>query len=166
MVNAKLSLSLVICLLLVACSSAPSRTIDSVAIPLNPNATDLNNSPAVLQSLSAQYNIWQQTPYQWGGLTRKGVDCSGFVYITYREALGHNIPRSTEYQAQLGQSIARNKLRSGDLVFFQTGKKSSHVGIYLSDSNFLHASTSQGVTVSSLDNVYWNKAYRNAKRLQ
>jgi cell wall-associated NlpC family hydrolase len=116
--------------------------------------------------LSAQYNIWQQTPYQWGGLTRKGVDCSGFVYITYREALGHNIPRSTEYQAQLGQSIARNKLRSGDLVFFQSGKKSSHVGIYLSDSNFLHASTSQGVTVSSLDNVYWNKAYRNAKRLQ
>ena len=100
-----------------------------------------------------------------GGLSKDGIDCSGFVYTTFRSKLGINIPRSTALQSKIGSNVSKNKLRTGDLVFFKTATKVRHVGIYIENNKFLHASTSKGVMISKLDNVYWKSKYWKSKRL-
>ena len=112
-----------------------------------------------------QHREWKGTPYRYGGLSKRGVDCSGFVYLTYRNKFGINLPRSTEQQSRTGTPISKQQLTAGDLVFFKTGFSKRHVGIYLGNSKFLHASTSQGVTISNMNNVYWRKKYWKAQRI-
>ncbi len=123
------------------------------------------NKSNILTILNQQYRAWRSVPYKMGGLSKRGVDCSGFVYLTYRDRLGMNLPRTTELQYVNSRKINKKDLQAGDLVFFQTGLKQKHVGIYLSDGQFLHASSSKGVMVSSLSNVYWNKKFLNARRI-
>jgi lipoprotein Spr/probable lipoprotein NlpC len=115
--------------------------------------------------LYAQYQSWQGTPYQLGGLSKKGIDCSGFVYLTFKDKFGVKLPRTTATQVKRGKRIYIGQLQAGDLIFFKTGWKTRHVGIYLSDGRFLHASTSKGVIISRLDNVYWKKKYWRAQRI-
>ncbi len=100
-------------------------------------------------------------------LTPRGVDCSGFVVRTFRDKFALQLPRETREQAEIGTRIDKRDLLPGDLVFFKTGSGESglHVGIYDTDNQFIHASTSQGVTRSSLDNVYWNKKFWQARRI-
>jgi len=110
---------------------------------------------------------WLGTPYLYGGNTKKGVDCSGFVSNVYLEKEGMNIPRTTKDEFNIGKSIDRADLIVGDLVFF--GKKGNeksvgHVGIYVGGERFIHASTSEGVTVTSLSNSYWKPLYLGARR--
>ncbi|EJS94761.1 NlpC [Pectobacterium wasabiae CFBP 3304] len=121
----------------------------------------------VMVQLNDQLGQWYRTPYRYGGLDRNGVDCSGFVYLTFRDKFGMQLPRTTEEQTELGERIDRDNLLPGDLVFFKTGSGGSglHVGIYDKDDQFIHASTSQGVIRSSLDNVYWKRAYWQARRI-
>lgn len=156
----------IICLIavLAACSSAPKRNLPPPSITQADTAIPLQQQDKVIQALLAQYQQWQGVPYQWGGLTHKGVDCSGFTHIMYLEALGHNLPRSTQLQMQQGTKVKPSELSAGDLLFFKTSAKNRHVGIYLENKEFLHASTSQGVTISRLDNPYWSSAYLFAKR--
>ena len=101
-----------------------------------------------------------------GGTSKKGVDCSGLVYETYRTKLGVDMPRSTEYQARMGLAIKKGQLRTGDLVFFKTGLFTRHVGIYIDNGEFLHVSTSNGVTISTLEDSYWKRTYWKARRIQ
>jgi cell wall-associated NlpC family hydrolase len=115
--------------------------------------------------LKQQYEDWRGVPYRLGGLSRAGVDCSGFVYLTFKERLGVVLPRSTEAQARIGEPIAISELRTGDLVFFKTSWKTGHVGIYLNDGFFMHASTTKGVMISSLENPYWKKNYWMSRRV-
>ena len=129
------------------------------------DAVNLSDGSTVRENLLEQHIDWKGTPYRTGGLSKRGVDCSGFVYLTFRSKLGYDIPRTTESQVSLGNTVDRRSLRSGDLVFFKTGLFSRHVGIYLNDSKFLHASSSKGVIVSSLEEWYWQKHYWTAKRL-
>lgn len=129
------------------------------------DAIDMSDSAAVTSRLMKQYREWQKTPYRIGGLSKNGIDCSGFVHITFRKKLGFSIPRTTELQVQAGSTIDRASLRAGDLVFFKTGMFTNHVGMYLYDSKFLHASTSKGVMVSSLKQKYWHQHYWVAKRV-
>jgi glucan-binding YG repeat protein len=104
-------------------------------------------------------------PYVWGGTTPKGFDCSGFVRYAYNKA-GVSLPRTAAEQYALGQAVTKSKLQRGDLVFFSTYKAgASHVGIYLGDNKFVHASSSHGVTVSSLSTSYYNKTYLGSKRI-
>lgn len=146
------------------CSSVPER--GAPRIGQVPGAkVELDDSAAVKENLYAQYNEWKNTRYQMGGLSRNGVDCSGFVYMTFKSRLGIILPRSTEFQAQLGESIDKDQLRAGDLVFFKTGMTDRHVGVYLENGRFLHASSSQGVAISGLEENYWKAAYWKAKRL-
>lgn len=121
----------------------------------------------VMVQLNDQLGQWYRTPYRYGGLDRNGVDCSGFVYLTFRDRFGMQLPRTTEAQTELGERVDRDNLLPGDLVFFKTGSGSNglHVGIYDKDDQFIHASTSQGVIRSSLDNVYWKRAYWQARRI-
>ena len=128
-------------------------------------AINISSENKISQALIAQHNSWQGTPYKLGGENRDGIDCSGFTKLTYRQLFGIHLPRTTKGQAYYGESIHPTSLQAGDLVLFRTdGAKQRHVGIYVEDGVFLHASTSIGVTLSRLDNPYWNKHYWKAIR--
>jgi len=107
-----------------------------------------------------------EVPYRFGGTTLWGLDCSGFVQKTFA-FLNFDLPRSAREQFREGTKVAKADLSPGDLVFFRTyAKYPSHVGIYLGDNRFVHASASERkVTVDSLDKPYYMKRYLGAKRL-
>jgi len=108
------------------------------------------------------------TPYRYGGTTDKGLDCSAFTGAVYRNSLQINLPRSSADQYGVGEKLkSQDELKFGDLVFFKTRRRArvSHVGIYLGERLFAHASTSRGVIVSSLDETYYKKRYVGARRI-
>lgn len=114
---------------------------------------------------------WLGTPHRMGGSTRKGVDCSGFVAIVYREVYGKRLARSSADMLKHNcKKVSRSKLREGDLVFFHTGgskkKTPNHVGIYLKNGRFIHTSTSRGVTVSSLSEPYYTRSWLTGGRVK
>lgn len=133
----------------------------TVAPPARISASD---APLV-QKLYQHYNQWRGVAYREGGMSKRGVDCSGFVHLAYKQSLQRNIPRTTELLMSSGEKVSSSQLRPGDLVFFKTGWKKRHVGIYLKQGKFMHASSSRGVMISRLDNPYWSEAYWMARRL-
>jgi len=139
-------------LLLSACGSLPPEP-------------DIKVSNQLERQLMTFHQEWRGTPYRLGGMSKRGVDCSGFVYLAYQELLRQTIPRTTAEQVNSGVKVSKERLKAGDLVFFKTGWATRHVGIYLSDSKFLHASTSQGVMISTLENSYWKRKYWLSRRL-
>jgi len=107
---------------------------------------------------------WLGTPHRAGGNTKRGVDCSGFVVIIYREIYDKQLARSSsDILKNNCTRISRSRLQEGDLVFFNTAgskkKTPSHVGIYLKNDRFIHTSTSKGVMVSSLDEPYYTRTW-------
>lgn len=111
---------------------------------------------------------WIGTPYQTGGTTRKGADCSGFTQSLYREVTGKEIPRTTTGLWKAGEPVDVMALRPGDLVFFSqvpAGDGVNHVGVVIGEGEFAHASTSQGVRFASYDRGYWQKRFAGARRL-
>jgi probable lipoprotein NlpC len=127
----------------------------------------LSDSITVIAQLNEQFSQWHGTPYRYGGMGRGGVDCSGFVYLTFRDRFDLQLPRTTVAQTDIGTRISKDELLPGDLVFFKTGSGENglHVGIFDTDDQFIHASTSQGVIRSSLNNVYWKKVFWQARRI-
>ncbi|MGO4742697.1 bifunctional murein DD-endopeptidase/murein LD-carboxypeptidase [Serratia quinivorans] len=119
----------------------------------------------VKSKIMDQYADWKGVRYRLGGETKRGIDCSAFVQRTFREQFGMDLPRSTYEQEDMGKKILRTKLRPGDLVLFRAGSTGRHVGIYLGNDQFVHASTSSGVMISKLSDNYWNKRYREARRV-
>ena len=106
------------------------------------------------------------TPYRLGGTTPTAFDCSGFTQYAFNKE-GLSIPRTTGQQMATGTPVSKSNLEVGDLVFFNTsGRGVSHVGIYSGSNNFIHASVSKGVMVSSLnDPYYWKSRYIGARRV-
>ncbi|MER3401934.1 MAG: hypothetical protein C4337_01185 [Armatimonadota bacterium] len=106
------------------------------------------------------------SPYRRGGSSARGFDCSGFTSYIYRHA-GVNLPHQSASQAQVGQPVPRDQLQPGDLVFFRTqGRWVSHVGIYIGNGKFIHASSARGrVRIDSLNSGYYNKRYAGARRV-
>ncbi|QIW15985.1 endopeptidase [Pasteurellaceae bacterium RH1A] len=129
--------------------------------------SSLKDPKIVIQRLQAQHKSWQGTRYRIGGTTRKGVDCSGFTQATFRDLFGIKLPRMTVDQAKVGVKVNKSELKAGDLVLFKTGRgpNGRHVGIYVKDGQFLHASTKGGVIYSSIHSPYWSKTYWQARRL-
>ncbi|WP_392551678.1 NlpC/P60 family protein [Orbus wheelerorum] len=119
----------------------------------------------IIQKIEQQYQVWNKTPYRYGGNSLKGIDCSGFVNNFYNQKLNMLIPRVTTDQLKVGESVSQ--LKAGDLVFFKTGRGTTgmHVGIYYKNGNFLHVSTSKGVKFSNLNEKYWKERYIEAKRI-
>lgn len=104
-------------------------------------------------------------PYVWAASGPSAFDCSGFTSYVYRK-FGYSLPHYTGYQVQMGSSVSRSTLKSGDLVFFDTTGSDSHVGIYIGNGKFIHASSGKKqVTISDLDQSYYNSRYSTARRI-
>jgi cell wall-associated NlpC family hydrolase len=105
--------------------------------------------------------------YRLGGDGQRGFDCSGLIKQVYSEAFGINLPRTSSEQSRMGSldSVAKDELKTGDLVFFGPNRKRvNHVGMYLASGHFLHASSTEGVTISRMDESYWSSRYMFSKR--
>lgn len=112
---------------------------------------------------------WIGTPYK-NNKSKRGVDCSGLVNIIYKEVFGETLEHSAAAMLKNNcKKISKRKLKTGDLVFFKTNgrkEKINHVGVYLKSNRFIHASTSKGVMVSSLDEPYYKKTFVTAGRVK
>ncbi|MGB3225053.1 MAG: NlpC/P60 family protein [Desulforhopalus sp.] len=109
---------------------------------------------------------WLGTRYVYGGISRNGVDCSGLTLVTYKELFGRKLPRTVREQVKKGAAVDKDLLQPGDLVFFKINVFQKHVGIFLENDLFVHASLSSGVMISRLNDSYWKQRYWQAKRIQ
>lgn len=129
--------------------------------------------PEERRLLLQEAESWIGTPYRYAGTTRSGVDCSGFVCTLFStlpqklsQKLPQQLPRNSASQATVGEAISLRDAEAGDLVFFNTsGSGVSHVGIYIADNMFIHASTSIGVTINSLAEEYYRKRFVSVRRV-
>ena len=158
---------------LAACSSSNSTKIvqnsdqpdaealDTLIVNLRTNRPH-QYSAVMDKRLSQVYREWAGTRYRLGGTGRGGIDCSAFMQTTFIKAFGIALPRSTSEQRYVGKSIAKHQLQVGDLVFF---RNNHHVGVYIGNNQFMHASTSRGVIIESLDQDYWARTYTQSRRV-
>lgn len=123
-------------------------------------------SLAVADSLWRVFERYQGTPYRYGGMSAKGFDCSGFIATAFDEALGRQLPRTTAQMLATGEAVRPGQLRAGDLVFFRIKGKDQHAGIYMGGNHFIHASSSVGVTRSSLNGFYWRDRLSQVRRFE
>lgn len=128
------------------------------------NSDDFTSKNILNEELYDFYSQWEGVRYKLGGDSKSGIDCSAFIRKAFEEKFDLEMPRTTELQSEVGKEISKDELEVGDLVFFRTGR-SRHVGIYIEDGKFMHASTSSGVTISDLSNSYFNKNYWKAQRI-
>lgn len=129
------------------------------------NSGSINYRSEIKSRLFSQYGKWKGVKYKWGGKSLDGIDCSALVQIIYAEGFSKLLPRTTGEQIKNGKHVDIDELLPGDLIFFQTRKSVRHVGVYVGNSNFVHASGSLGVTVSSLDNKFWTSHFETARRI-
>ncbi len=99
-------------------------------------------------------------------LIKKGIDCSAFTCLFMDSVYGISLPRTARSQYTTGTHINKSQLKQGDLVFFNTTGGISHVGVYLNNNKFVHASTSSGVMISDLDDLYFKKRYVGCRRVK
>lgn len=169
------------CMLLTSClvkkkttyASDPTVTVagtkqDHENTPISPpKKTDKKIVKRIINS-ALQY---KNTPYRYGGTSKKGMDCSGLIYTAFTQN-AVSLPRVSRQMAKKGRNIKLSKVTKGDLLFFKTAKKGgsiNHVGLVVAvnttDIKFIHATTSRGVIVSSLSEGYWSRAFVKATRV-
>jgi len=121
-------------------------------------------------ALYIEASEWIGVPYRYSGNSKRGIDCSGLTHQIYRNVYHKKLERNTEgLRTKNCKKIAKSSLKQGDLVFFSTErskKKATHVGIYLKENKFIHASTSQGVIISDLNENYYKKHWLAAGRVK
>ncbi|MBD3639580.1 MAG: C40 family peptidase [Marinobacter sp.] len=132
--------------------------------PVQFSPVETPHSPEKVDRLWQVFERYQGTPYQYGGTSARGFDCSGFIITAYREGLGQQLPRTTAQMLRHGREVSPAQVQPGDLVFFRIDGKEQHAGIYMGENRFIHASTSVGVTLSELDGYYWADRFTEARR--
>ena len=143
-------------------------TLDTLQGTLNSHRI-INNSSNSTNTTAALDLAYKQLgkPYVWGATGPNSFDCSGFTSYIYKNAFNKSIPRTSIQQSTYGLSVEKQNLQRGDLVFFDTDKDGdvNHVGIYIGNNEFIHASSGKKkVVVSSLDNSFYSKVYKGARR--
>lgn len=116
------------------------------------------------EALMEFYNEWKHVRYKLGGNSKKGIDCSAFTQRIFKEKFDVKIPRTTRTQVKVGKRVKKSELEMGDLVFFKTGKTDRHVGIYMGDGTFMHASI-KGVKFTKLNKPFYKKTYWTSRRI-
>lgn len=118
------------------------------------------------KSLYTFIEEWYGIPYRFGGTSKSGIDCSAFTRQLYEDVYNLNLVRTSIEQFANAIYISKESLKEGDLVFFKIrSKRISHVGVYLSDGKFVHASVSRGVVISDIEDTYWSRYYAGAGRM-
>lgn len=154
-----------VAMLLITVSCTTKKMQSANASHVTQQARRSANENAVEKRILDEYKQWRGTRHKMGGTGSKGIDCSGFVKAIYRDAFNIDLPRTTKAQVKRGKPIAFKGLQPGDLVFFKPPTYARHVGIFLSQSKFVHASKKKGVTVSKIDADYWRKYFWTARRI-
>ena len=154
---------------LVAPASTKATSYDAALSLPNKYANLLGVAPTSLNNLEllAQMEKWFGTQYCFGGSTDSCIDCSSFTQVILRDVYNVKIPRNSQQQFDASTKIETENLKEGDLVFFNTVSASmiiTHVGVYVCNNKFVHASTSKGVTINDLSEKYFAKAFRGAGR--
>lgn len=160
---------------LVSCKSARKTTIvtkkeqPKKLVTTKPSPTDISISKA--NDIVDYAKSFNGVRYKYGGTTKKGMDCSGLVYVSFQKE-NIALPRVSRDMAKEGGRIKLNEARKGDLLFFQTNKNRkiiNHVGLVISKKNepiqFIHSTTSKGVLISSFSEPYWKSAFIEARRI-
>lgn len=133
----------------------------------NENALGLKYDEGDNAALYEAVNSWLGVPYKYGGSDRSGIDCSAFVGRIYKEVYGVTLHRTTNDMLNDVTLYGKGQLQEGDILFFTNSKgKVSHVGIYLKDGLFAHASTSNGVSVSRVEDTYWSRHFYKGGRVK
>lgn len=148
-------------------SKSPLFFVGGASTGIKPSVEALNGNTVISQAsaIIATAKKYIGVPYLWGGTTPKGFDCSGYVQYVFN-AHGITLPRTSREQYTAGYAVSKSKLQPGDLVFFNTsGSGVSHLGIYIGDGQFIHASTSKGVIIAELNTSYWSSRYIGARRV-
>ncbi|XOB62617.1 NlpC/P60 family protein [Campylobacterota bacterium DY0563] len=158
-------LKFIIFTLILIFQGCSTKTISDIDYSKNNKLSNNLDYNEIYNNLLTQYKDWKGVKYRYGGYSKNGIDCSAFVQKTYKEKLFVNIPRTTILQKELGKEVDINNLATGDLIFFKTGFKTNHVGIYLKNGKFMHVSTKKGVIISRLDNPYYSKHLWKIKRV-
>lgn len=151
-----------------AAGCASSTTVPvSAIVPLAMPEQTLSRGATrgIERQLRGEINFWLGTPYQRGGTSRRGIDCSGFVQQIYRSAFAIDLPRTAAEQGLMGDPVPLSDLQPGDLLYFRIRESRNHVGIYLGGDDFVHASPRLGVSIASLSAPHWQQAFRSARRL-
>jgi len=149
-------------------SRTTSRTAQTRTSYLVPRDWDYRTAYRLPESrLITIIDSYLGIPYRYGGTNRKGLDCSGFVYLVFRELNRARMPRSTRRLKRVGRIVPRREAKPGDLVFFWTSVpgRVNHVGICVGNGRFVHASSSKGVTYSDLDSKYFRRHFVFVRRI-
>jgi lipoprotein Spr len=163
-------LTIFVGLILMGCASQPRYTSETVRKKKTqvvlPQESKEGKSKVDKAKMGKIINSFLGVPYRHGGETKAGIDCSGLVVQVYKRYAGFKLPRNTKKLYQLVKKVDKEDLVYGDLIFFSDGWFSvSHVGIYIGDGKFVHSMKDLGVIVSSLDEDYYKKRYRGARRV-
>lgn len=140
----------------------------SAAMPLRAAQTFFSNVAQHTSDVVVEAMLLIGVRYQWGGNTPKsGMDCSGFVRYVFQDTLGLLLPRRAIDMSRVGRKVSRSNLQPGDLVFFNTIRRTvSHVGIYIGDNKFVHSpATGKTIRIDRLANSYWKARYTGARRI-
>lgn len=118
------------------------------------------------QRIMDEFAVWKGTRYLWGGDSHNGIDCSAFTRRVIHTVSHLNLPRTAAEQSHIGYLIQQEQLKPGDLVFFMTKPNVRHVGVFVGNDQFIHASSSHGVMISHLSGSYWQEHFLTARRMK
>ena len=159
-------LSLIILIVSAGCTPYPRYRSGGSELPTKIEPQRVHWKTSEYIKLGLIFEKYLGKPYKGKSQYDEGIDCSLFSRDVYKKYNGTILPRMVKDQAKEGREVHRNLLRYGDLVFFKTNKyRISHVGIYVGHNQFIHASTSRGVIITSLNEKYWGERYATARRI-
>ena len=151
--------------LLYGCANPVIASASSHTIVQNHPQESAYSGGSVVHHLIHSYHLWRGVKYKFGGTTAKGIDCSSYIQHVFLEEFSVLLPRTTSEQIHKGRPVSQAELHPGDLVFFNTGAGKQHVGVLINRHEFIHASSSHGITISDLNRSYWQTRYMASRRL-